>query len=49
MYLIVTNLTTTELMYRSKAKYLHKIKGNPFSYGPIQNIAIAFKVPPTGQ
>jgi hypothetical protein len=44
-YLILLNLTTTEVMSRSKAKYLKGIKGNPFNKGIITNIINSINIP----
>lgn len=48
-YLLAGNITTTELMSRSKAAYLKGIKGNPFSKGLLGNLRMAIAVPERGQ
>lgn len=49
LFLILSNLTTRELISRGKAKYLKGIKGNPFSEGLFENVKMAMDIPSEGQ
>ncbi len=48
-YLIAFNVTSREMMDRSKCSYLKDVKGNPFNEGILKNISMAINIEEGGQ
>ena len=48
-YLLGTNITTRELVKRSKCNYLSKVRSNPYSQGLIHNFRTAIYVEESGR